>query len=140
MAAALEPYLRDKVKVDLFVLVSDEGENELKDGEHFAAMFRKYRETVNAQCKLFLVSFLKVGEKGLIMTRLEEEGMADTKQFRLHPENPDTSKFNALLGMIALSLQSLKGGFYAVQSVMMHGYGVEAELAQRVANVICSFL
>jgi len=101
MASALWGYYEDKKKVDLFVLVSDEGENEGWNGWLFAPLFKRYLLEVNPLTKVILVSFLEQGDNGTIKSRLESEGII-AQQFRLDKERPDTSKFDALLGLVSL--------------------------------------
>ncbi|ETO34611.1 hypothetical protein RFI_02478, partial [Reticulomyxa filosa] len=107
MASALHKYYQERQVIDLFILVSDEGENEKYNGHWFHELFQKYLTEVNNNCKLFLVSFVKVGEDGTIMQRLRSANLT-CKQFRLHPEHPDTSKFDSLLGMVTLTLRLFK--------------------------------
>eukprot|EP00483_Globobulimina_turgida_P001484 UN01486 len=142
MASAIYPYLYRKIKIDLFILVSDEGENEKKNGQYFSSLFKTYKNNINSKAQLFLVSFLKVGEEGVIMQRLKNKNVnqACIKQFRLHPENPDTSKFNALLGMVALLLSAMKEHFYVIIDVLMQLESFHKQDAQTIANVICSYL
>lgn len=102
MASALLPLMRERRAVDLIVLVSDEGENGLSDaGETFAQLFARYRREVAPSCRVFLVSFLRVGEPGLVHERLQAEGI-HARQYRLDPDRPDTSKFDALLGHVSM--------------------------------------
>jgi hypothetical protein len=82
MAAGLWPYYHKKEKVDLFVLVSDEGENEKFEGLDFAELLLRYQQEVSASAKVVLVSFLPAGQKGKIEERLEQVGIPAT-QFRL---------------------------------------------------------
>ena len=91
MASALWPYYQAKKALDMIVLVSDEGENEKYNNMWFSELFAMYRAEIAPDCKVFLVSFLNVGENGLIHTRLLEAGI-EAKQFRLDPTLPDTSK------------------------------------------------
>ena len=142
MASAIRPFLEERTRIDLFVLVSDEGENERHQNQYFHEVFAAYKETVNPKVRLFLVSFLSVGEEGLILHRLKEHGVDEecTKQFRLHPENPDTSKFQALLGMIALQLTAMKEHFYAVTFCLTQNYRFQQHDADKVGNLICSYL
>eukprot|EP01084_Bolivina_argentea_P003116 5818_1 len=109
MASALYPYYINKIKVDLFILVSDEGENRRYRGYYFAELFELYRKEINSKAKLFLVSFLHQSINGLIMTRCQAKGISnrDLKQIRLHPISPDTSKFDGLLGISCLMLSSI---------------------------------
>ena len=142
MASAIWPYLVNKVKIDLFVLVSDEGENEKYQDEYFASLFQKYKNEINPKAQLFLGSFLKVGDDGIIMTRLKERNVDEgcIKQFRLHPENPDTSKFNALLGLVALLISAMKEHFYVIADIIMKNEDLQKNDAEMIANVICSYL
>ena len=105
-------------------------------------MFAEYKERINPKVRLFLVSFVNVGEDGLIFSRLRDHGVDQNciKQFRLHPEYPDTSKFQALLGMIALQLTAMKEHFYAVTECLTQCYRIEQVEADKIGNVICSFL
>jgi len=101
MAAALWPYYEQKKKIDLFVLVSDEEENTEYKGYLFARLFKAYREQIHAESKVVLVSFLTPNEKGIIKQRLDEVEIS-ARQFRLDKNRPDTSKFDALLGLVTL--------------------------------------
>lgn len=98
MAAGLWPYYENKRKVDMFVVVSDEGENVLCNGYTFAQLFAKYKMDVAPSAKVLLISFLPPGEEGIIKTRLLELNIP-CKQLRLDALKPDTSKFDAVLGM-----------------------------------------
>lgn len=143
MASAIYDYYINKIKVDLFILVSDEGENEKYKEYWFSSLFKKYRMEVNKNCRLFLVSFLNVGENGKINERLKEKGINDHQQFRLHPLNPDTSKFDALLGRIALMLDSMKSVNYLITDLLIREYKHIFEtvgIASIVADVIVTFL
>eukprot|EP01083_Nonionella_stella_P226394 804050_1 len=110
MASALYPYYMQKIKVDLFICVSDEDENRKYKGYYFAELFNLYKATINEECKLFLVSFLKQNDRGKLFERCNKYDIIsrDVKQIRLHPTNPDTSKFDALLGIASLMLLSLQ--------------------------------
>ena len=133
---------RDEIRIDLFVLVSDEGENERHQNKYFHEMFAEYKEKVNPKVRLFLVSFVSVGDDGTILKRLRDHGVDEDciKQFRLHPEYPDTSKFQALLGMIALQLTAMKEHYYAVTQCLTLCYRFEQSAADKIGNVICSYL
>ncbi len=143
MASAIAPFLEQRRRIDLLVLVSDEGENERHREQYFHEVFAEYKEKVNPKVRLFLVSFVSVGEEGVILHRLREHGVVDTeciRQFRLHPEKPDTSKFQALLGMIALQLAAMKEHFHAVTFCLTTNHHFQQSDADKVANTICSFL
>ncbi len=82
MACALWPYYSKRKKLDIIVLVSDEGENAKHNGFYFAELFQKYRNEVSPNVKLVLVSFLAVGETGTIKERINAVGL-DATQLRL---------------------------------------------------------
>lgn len=101
MAAPLWAYYERKERVDLLVLVSDEGENQRCNGFTFAELFVKYRAEVAPHAKVVLVSFLDGKEPGVVNTRLKAAGV-DVTQLRLDAQRPDTSKFDSLLGLVTL--------------------------------------
>jgi len=117
MAAALYPFYMRKQRVDLFVLVSDEGENTEYDNHLFAGLFKKYQAEVHPTSKVILVSFLKVGEIGVIKQRLEEVGI-DALQFRLDGDRPDTSKFDSLLGLISLETEQFQERHHLIERIL----------------------
>ncbi|KAJ3252879.1 hypothetical protein HDU77_004874 [Chytriomyces hyalinus] len=102
-AACLFPYLRDQIPVDLFIVVTDEEENMHCNGQMFAPMFKSYLEKVNPQAKLFFISFLAVGVEGDMVSDLKKIGIV-AKQFRFDATRPDLSKFDELLGLLALQI------------------------------------
>jgi len=108
MAAALWPFYEGKIKLDLFVLVSDEGENQKSHGFSFAELFLKYRQDVNPNAQVLLVSFLKDGDRGAVRDSLRAQRI-ELQQYRLDPDRPDTSKFDTILGRVALACRELKG-------------------------------
>jgi hypothetical protein len=97
-AAALWPYYSTRTPVDLFVLVSDEGENERSHGFTFAEIFERYRAEVHDEARVILVSFLSGPADGPIQSSLAARGLPFV-QLRLDGNRPDTSRFDALLGM-----------------------------------------
>ena len=98
MAAALNVFYQKKQQVDLFVLVSDEGENTKVNGRFFAQLLAKYRAEVNPRAKCAFVSFLSPGNEGLMLQRMRgEEGVEVPPQHRFDPSRPDLSKFDGLL-------------------------------------------
>jgi len=101
MAAALWPYYKNKMKFDIFILVSDEGENQKFNGYSFAELWEKYLEEINPKAQVQLVSFLRAGVRGAIKDRLNALRI-EAQQHRLDPDRPDTSKFDAILGQVAL--------------------------------------
>ena len=156
MGSALYPYLERKEKIDIFILVSDEGENEKYKDLWFSDIFQQYRKKVNNKCKIFLVSFLNVGEQGLIYERLKNnkifknniEGLEkDIKQFRLHPLNPDTSKFSALLGLITLQISELQEPFEILKEYLCHlkhffndKKTIDSSVANDISDLIFQFI
>jgi len=139
MASALHKYYQEKQVIDLFILVSDEGENEKYNGYWFHELFNRYLNEVNNQCKLFLVSFVKVGEDGTIMQRLRSANLT-CKQFRLHPEHPDTSKFDGLLGMITLTLSVMQEKYETLLDLLIAKHGYSRIQGDLVADVIFSYI
>jgi len=120
MAAALWPYYEERRAMDLFILVSDEGENVPKNDLMFAKLFKRYKEEISPECKVFLVSFLEVGDEGKIKESLDAEGIP-CEQFRLAPDRPDTSKFDALLGRITLETTALRARWEQVEEALYKG-------------------
>jgi len=102
MASALWPFYQGKIKLDMFVLVSDEGENQKHKGYSFAELFSKYRKEINPDAQVILVSFLPEGNRGAIRDSLYAQKI-DARQYRLDPDRPDTSKFDGILGQVALA-------------------------------------
>ena len=62
-------------------------------------MYKTYKNNINKKCQLFLVSFLNVGNDGLIMQRLKQKNkiLKSVKQFRLHPENPENKNCTIII-------------------------------------------
>jgi len=123
MASALYPYVERAQRVDLFVLVSDEMDNTPFRDTRFAPLWLRYRREVHPTAQLVLVSFLDVGEAGLIKQQLAElsgggDGGDDDNnnnnnnnhgvtQYRLHRTHPDTSKFDQLLSVLSYERMAL---------------------------------
>lgn len=127
MADALAPLLKERRAVDLVILVSDEGENSVgSDGRTFAEVFAEYRREVSPGCRIFLVSFLRENEEGLVRARLRDAGI-EARQFRLSMERPDTSKFDSLLGHISLETSEAEIRYDAVLDAL-EGVGDLARL------------
>ena len=98
-AAALYHYYAARSPVDLFILVSDEGENRpCQDGCRFAALFEKYLSEVNAAARCSFVSFLDNQDEGHMLRDMKANGSVPVpKQYRFDAQRPDLSKFDALL-------------------------------------------
>lgn len=56
-AVALHEFYVNKVFVNCFVLVSDEIDNVAFGDQYFPTLFAKYRDEVNPNCKIALISF-----------------------------------------------------------------------------------
>jgi hypothetical protein len=100
-AAALREYQRTRRPIDIFIVVTDEEENQTSEGRGFAELFCEYRDTVHSSAQVFFCSFLKSNVKaGQMQVALGRRGVF-AKTFVLNPYTPDLSKFDTLLGMIA---------------------------------------
>lgn len=108
-AAALRRFYTARTPVDIFVLVSDEQENQTSEGLDFAELFALYREKVHPGAQVFFCSFLAPGLKaGKMQVALARRGVGS----RLFPFNatcPDLSKFDSLLGMLARLSKGFSG-------------------------------
>eukprot|EP01028_Stygiella_incarcerata_P003494 TRINITY_DN16_c0_g2_i1.p1 TRINITY_DN16_c0_g2~~TRINITY_DN16_c0_g2_i1.p1 ORF type:complete len:812 (-),score=218.40 TRINITY_DN16_c0_g2_i1:105-2432(-) len=100
-AVLLSKYYQDKTKVDVFVVVSDEGENipDPVTQKNFSTLFRKYRTEVNPKAEVVFVSFLSAGDPGAMLHSMDLMNV-QCKQFRFDLRNPDLKKFDALLGFM----------------------------------------
>ncbi|CAG8626801.1 9746_t:CDS:2, partial [Ambispora gerdemannii] len=106
-AASLYPYYADRKPIDIFIVVTDEEENTNCNGYRFAPLFKKYRDEIVPHAQVFFVSFLEGTNEGEMKQSLATEGITDIKQFRLDGRRPDLSKFDELLGMLAMELAVL---------------------------------
>eukprot|EP01116_Phalansterium_solitarium_P018264 TRINITY_DN4788_c0_g1_i3.p1 TRINITY_DN4788_c0_g1~~TRINITY_DN4788_c0_g1_i3.p1 ORF type:complete len:610 (-),score=284.50 TRINITY_DN4788_c0_g1_i3:264-2093(-) len=98
-AAVLWPYYKQKKVVKLFIVVTDEIENEKADGVFFPTLFKRYHDEVYP-AKIVFVSFLQnANEKGRMVTALESMGIVPL-QFRLDGRRPDLTKLDHLLGVL----------------------------------------
>ena len=106
-AAALMHYTVTRQPIDLFICVTDEEENVADgNGDYFAEAFWRYRNKVNSSARVILVSFLQPHNQGTMKQRLAEIGFSepDVVQFRMDAQRPDLSKFDSLLGTVALTM------------------------------------
>ena len=125
-AAALQPFLQRREKVDLFIVVTDEEENHGADGQwmwgghrggsgasldgSFCALWERYTREVHAAAKLTFVSFLgSASDEGQMVRELRAAGF-DPKQMRMDPARPDLSKFDAIVGSVMLDAQQAVAG------------------------------
>mmetsp|Transcript_8830 Transcript_8830/g.15867 ORF Transcript_8830/g.15867 Transcript_8830/m.15867 type:complete len:571 (-) Transcript_8830:55-1767(-) len=113
-AVALTPFFAEAKAgtappVDMFIVVSDEEENtpDPATGMTFAQRFRQYQQEVNADAKVFLVSFLTGPSTflGKMRASLLSEGIT-CRQFRLNLRRPDLSKLTSLLALLKLELNT----------------------------------
>jgi hypothetical protein len=103
-AAALAEFSQAKQPIDLFIVVSDEGENMGwgSHGERFAALFARYKREVHPQAQVTFVSFLQQSDKGQMVCDMHKQGESGVKQQRFDPQRPDLSKFDGLFGQLML--------------------------------------
>eukprot|EP01083_Nonionella_stella_P195105 718989_1 len=134
MASALRPYFDRKERLDLIILVSDEGENQQTNGQWFSELFADYRREVSPECSVFLVSFLEGADPGIVRERLLEEGV-EARQFRLDAHLPDTSKFDALLGEVWLEASGIMERWDVMEKVCI----VKHKSSKDIVNMIMKF-
>ena len=103
-AAALAEFYESKQPVDLFILVSDEGENTAHKGMRFAEAYARYAREVHSEARCVFVSFLRDGDHGLMLREMERLGF-NPPQYRVDVARPDLTKFDALLGSVLLDAQ-----------------------------------
>eukprot|EP00567_Pseudictyota_dubia_P012277 CAMPEP_0197439492 /NCGR_PEP_ID=MMETSP1175-20131217/6219_1 /TAXON_ID=1003142 /ORGANISM="Triceratium dubium, Strain CCMP147" /LENGTH=688 /DNA_ID=CAMNT_0042969417 /DNA_START=67 /DNA_END=2133 /DNA_ORIENTATION=- len=99
LAAALWPYFEKKKSMDVFVLVTDEHENEKCNGFHFADLFAEYKGCVNKNVSLVLVC---VGKGDASFRQSLADNGITYKAVYIDESRPDLAKFDALLGQLAL--------------------------------------
>lgn len=99
LASALWPYFVDRIRMDIFVMVTDEMENTEKNGFMFASLLALYTEIVNPDVCLVIVCV------GTGCPRFRESlalrGI-NYKVVQVDGARPDHAKFDALLGQLAL--------------------------------------
>eukprot|EP00306_Pavlova_sp_CCMP459_P013902 CAMPEP_0185187106 /NCGR_PEP_ID=MMETSP1140-20130426/4509_1 /TAXON_ID=298111 /ORGANISM="Pavlova sp., Strain CCMP459" /LENGTH=584 /DNA_ID=CAMNT_0027753461 /DNA_START=212 /DNA_END=1966 /DNA_ORIENTATION=+ len=98
-AAALHHFYESKEAIDLFIVVTDEQENNKHRGKFFAELFLTYRASVLPTAKVTFVSFLHPREGGIMLKRLKDRGV-EANQQRFDPQRPDLSKFDALFASV----------------------------------------
>jgi hypothetical protein len=137
-AVLLSKYYHDKTKVDVFVVVSDEGEN-LPDPvtqKNFSTLFRKYRAEVSPKAEIVFVSFLSGGDPGAMVHSMELMNL-QSKQFRFDLRNPDLKKFDALLGFMGqisrrIAIEHEHGEEFRAEMVGVEDEGPEEQEEQQV--------
>ncbi len=99
-AAALQTFLDSGEAIDLFVVVTDEGENGTSRGSSFAQLMKQYKRTVHAGVQVFFISFLAPNiTMGPMQVALAQLGIG-CHSFKLDAKRPDLSKFSGLLGKL----------------------------------------
>ncbi|CAG5117351.1 unnamed protein product [Candidula unifasciata] len=104
-AASLYPFYKNKEVVKTFIIVTDEEENEQKEGYNFAELFKKYHDEVYP-ANLVFVSFLRGQHaEGIMVTQLNELGF-HPKQLRLEGSRPDLTKLDDLFAQLSAATTS----------------------------------
>lgn len=99
MAAGLWPYFQKKQKIARFILVSDEGENSSFQGYMFGALLKKYKQEVHDEVEMISIcvdSGSSSFRESLVRNSIESQ------RIEIDGCRPDLSKFDSLLGQIAL--------------------------------------
>jgi hypothetical protein len=100
LASALWPYYEKKTPLDRIVMVTDEGENTECHGYNFARLLQTYRREVKTDVELIIVG---VGSGyGPFRSSLASCEIP-FKRVEIDGSRPDLSKFDALLGQMALT-------------------------------------
>ncbi|KAL7566131.1 hypothetical protein ACA910_003901 [Epithemia clementina (nom. ined.)] len=99
MATALWPYYERQEKLSRIILVSDEGENTTCNSYNFAPLLKKYKEEVFDGVELISIC---VGSGCWSFRHALVEASIDCKRIEIDGYRPDLSKFDTLLGQIAL--------------------------------------
>eukprot|EP00980_Cylindrotheca_fusiformis_P017788 scaffold5605_cov128-Cylindrotheca_fusiformis.AAC.29 len=107
LASCLWPYYEQKKLVDTIVMVTDEFENSLCLGLHFAELLKKYKETVNPRVVLVLV---RVGTGSKNFQNSLRANDIEAKVVMIDNSRPDLTKFDGLVGQIAAASQAVSDG------------------------------
>ena len=99
LAAGLWPYFENKVKIDRIVMVTDEEENTPCQGFMFAPLLKKYKEEVYADVQLIVIC---VGKGDSSFRKSLERNWIEYKLMEIDEHRPDLSKFDSMLGQIAI--------------------------------------
>ena len=107
LAAGLWPYFENKMKIDRIVMVTDEEENTPCHGFMFAPLLKKYKEEVYADVQLIVICVGK-GDSGF--RKSLERNWIEYKLMEIDEHRPDLSKFDAMLGQIAILSTGIRPG------------------------------
>lgn len=110
-ASSLYYYYKNKISIDLFVIVTDEEENCDHTGEwygngfKFSSLFKKYLNEINENAKLIFISFTKPTCDGYMVEELKKEIPEINNNlyvFKMCSNRPDLSKINKIINHIKL--------------------------------------
>lgn len=115
LAAALWPYLDKGKAMDLFIMVTDEEENTSSRGYRFADLLARYKEKVNSNAELIVVS-VGPGDPGF-RDSLLQNGI-EYKTVTIDQNRADLTKFDRLLAQLAAisSLVSVEDSHSTIES------------------------
>lgn len=97
-ACCIEEYYKKKKIVKLFIMITDEIENEKFNNTYFAQLFYQYYTSVYPS-KLVMVSFLDHNSKGRMVKALESFGIYPI-EFHFDQKRPDLTRLDKLLGIL----------------------------------------
>jgi len=104
LAAALWPYYESKKVIGRIVLVTDEEENTACNGYGFAHLLQTYKKEVHANVELIVICVDSGDTK--FRASLDQCGIT-YKRMEIDGQRPDLTKFDAMLGQIALNSATL---------------------------------
>eukprot|EP00818_Percolomonas_sp_WS_P007166 CAMPEP_0117437556 /NCGR_PEP_ID=MMETSP0759-20121206/1584_1 /TAXON_ID=63605 /ORGANISM="Percolomonas cosmopolitus, Strain WS" /LENGTH=668 /DNA_ID=CAMNT_0005229191 /DNA_START=19 /DNA_END=2025 /DNA_ORIENTATION=+ len=108
-ACTLWEYYRQKKSVKVFIMVTDEIENEQAEGIFFAQLLYRYLLEVNPQCKMVMVSFREdpsSNTPGRMVNALNKLGIRPV-EFRLSLNQiADLSKLDKLIGLLSIETEA----------------------------------
>ncbi|CAH1799551.1 unnamed protein product [Owenia fusiformis] len=113
-AASLWPFYEAKEKVNTFIIVTDEEENQRCQNMDFATMFEKYSREVYPSTLVF-VSFLQNQHStGYMVPKLNEKGFHPLV-FKLDRTKPDLTKLDNLFGLLSSTSQDFDAQISAME-------------------------
>ena len=102
-AAALWPYYNAKTKFDHIYCVTDQFENSGCNGYNFSSLMKKYKEFVNPNVKLTLIT-VDSGSASFRRGLSENEIVFD--ELRIDGRRPDLTKFDSMLNHLSIQSSS----------------------------------